>query len=259
MKNPLCYFTLLLGCFAAIGCNHQSAPPKSPSLTWPPPGTRSTSTLLIGDNFPDLKGVGLDGEPVSLCFDKEDELTLVIVWATWCGWCMKDLPHEIELWHEYHGQGLRVVAINADSDLDAARGAVEKYKIPFVSIADGLDGPLQKQLGLNSWPSLFLISHDANIIQATPWMRNDIQGLGSDGKLKWTPVLHEAVKVHFANQSPTADIDHDGITNQFDNLMYVPNSNQLDSDNDGKGDVPEHIANAWQENEKEHGLRKANE
>ena len=43
--------------------------------------------------------------------------------------------------------------------------------------------------------------------------------------------------VSFTTSHPNNDFDNDGILNDFDNCPFTPNADQLDSDNDGLGDI----------------------
>lgn len=56
----------------------------------------------------------LRGEPVT---GFEDGTPYVLdFWATWCGPCIRSMPHLTEVQKEYQDEGLRVVAVNIDSD-----------------------------------------------------------------------------------------------------------------------------------------------
>ncbi len=44
----------------------------------------------------------------------EGKVVLVDCWATWCGPCVAQLPHSIQLAHEQQGAGLAVVTLNFD-------------------------------------------------------------------------------------------------------------------------------------------------
>jgi hypothetical protein len=171
---------------------------------------------------------------------------------------MKDLPHEIELWNQYHDQGLQVVSINADSDQNAAREAQETHKIPFVVIADGGDaGPLQQKLAIAVWPTILLVDSQGTVIQSSPWVRSTHRYVDDAREIIVVNGLDLYLEQFVAALGPDDDLDRDGVANARDNLVYVGNPQQEDSDGDGNGDIPEHVAIAWKRNsEATPGIRK---
>lgn len=47
------------------------------------------------------------------------KVVLVDFWATWCGPCVEQLPHTLELGHELADRGLAVVTVSCDEPSDA--------------------------------------------------------------------------------------------------------------------------------------------
>jgi len=115
--------------FASVGCSNTTAPPPAPGpvFTMPSVGESTGTALLIGDTFPQIQAVDLDGNDVT--FDKQlfgEQGTLIVFWATWCGFCIQDLPHEIEIAKRYETAGLRVIGVNSDDTTAIAKAAVEE-------------------------------------------------------------------------------------------------------------------------------------
>jgi thiol-disulfide isomerase/thioredoxin len=138
----------------------------------PRAGATTDAILRIGDPLPEIETVDLNGNPVSL----NAELTggghtLVIFWSTWCGFCMLELPHEVELAKQYESQGLRVIGVNADDTTDIAQSAVAEHAVPWLNVYEGPDLSISNKLGIDEWPVLLLFGPDGKLICATQHLR----------------------------------------------------------------------------------------
>lgn len=86
----------------------------------------------INDYFYDFTCYDLDGNEVTKEFFKENELTLVNVWATWCGPCKQELPALQAVADKYAEQGFAVLGILHDgadySTFERSEKAVQNGK-----------------------------------------------------------------------------------------------------------------------------------
>lgn len=141
----------------------------------PSTGAKTPTVLKIGDSLPAVKCVDLDGKPVDVDALYGKNATLVICWATWCGPCMADLPHEVRLAQAYKDAGLNVISVNADEDPELARSAIKALNISWPTIHDpesakAPDGIVDK-LGVKSWPTLLLFDRDRKLVSTSPELR----------------------------------------------------------------------------------------
>lgn len=88
-------------------------PSESPEVSKPaalpaPTGTASA----VGEVMPDYSAQRLDGETWKL--GDEKGVTMLNLWATWCGPCRYEIPALIQLQNEYGEQGLQVVGVSMD-------------------------------------------------------------------------------------------------------------------------------------------------
>jgi thiol-disulfide isomerase/thioredoxin len=168
------------------GCGRTAPPPPTPpQFTLPAVGDATDTVLRIGDPVPEIRTVDLDGNAVILGQQRFDGgYTLIVFWSTWCGHCMLELPHEVELARRYEPQGLRVIGVNADETPAIALAAVQQYGVPWQNVYEGPDTPISKRLGVEQWPVLLLIGPDGRLISATQRLRGISVDLLPDGSTR---------------------------------------------------------------------------
>ena len=90
-------------------------------------------TVTINDIFYDFDTVDLDGNAVSKDFFADYDLTLVNIWATWCGPCKNELPHLQTVADEFADEGFAVLGILHDGasskDYTADEKAIENAQL----------------------------------------------------------------------------------------------------------------------------------
>jgi len=170
-RISVCILTMV----ASSGCSMPEPPSLTaePGFVMPSAGDSTDTLLRIGDHFPKFQAVDLDGNAVTL--DKQllgDRYTLIIFWSTWCGFCMLELPHEVELAKHYEGQGLRVIGVNADDTSAIAKASAREYNIPWLNLFDGPDRKISNQLGIQQWPALLLLDSDGKVVITSPELRS---------------------------------------------------------------------------------------
>ncbi len=82
------------------------------------PATPRPELLAAGTVAPDFTAKDLAGKTLKLS-DFKDKVVVLDFWATWCGPCMRSLPHTQEVAKEYKNQGV-VVFADCTSDTRAA-------------------------------------------------------------------------------------------------------------------------------------------
>jgi thiol-disulfide isomerase/thioredoxin len=97
--------------------------------------------------------MNLDGEmvkPDSI----EGKVTLLYVWASWCPFCLQDLPTLRDKQEALRSKGFSILGLNADKDLDAAQAWIKTHKVNFPNIrltADYKNAYLGQRVVTPSW------------------------------------------------------------------------------------------------------------
>lgn len=139
------------------------SPPKSPEQTQ----TRPALTLLTKP-VPEAKFTMADGKTISTTEMKEDA-TLVMFYASWCGFCKRALPEVEKMSKEYAGKSARILCVSMDTIKDGTESPDDKraktkdeifaqFKELNVSLPQALD--LEKvggsKFSVQSFPTFFL-------------------------------------------------------------------------------------------------------
>lgn len=145
--------------------DYGDCPLMSPTPGYPTIGDRARAELFEmehlqpGSAAPEIAGEDLDGTQFKLS-DYRGKVVLLVFWASWCGPCMAEVPHERELLGRFKDKPFAVVGVNADADAAQARRAVASHYIPWRSFWNGPDGaygPIDTQWNLHALPTVYLI------------------------------------------------------------------------------------------------------
>lgn len=156
-----------LAALLVAGVSRARADEKDGAPAAPPAPAAPTGAPVVGERPPPVTAsvwLNTEGGKSPLA-DLEGKAVLVEFWGTWCGPCVRAMPH-IQALHERYGpRGLVVVGITRET-ADEVKGylAENKYTMPI-----GCD-PEQtcvKAYALKGWPSTFVIGKDGTLLYAS--------------------------------------------------------------------------------------------
>jgi peroxiredoxin len=118
--------------------------------------------LEIGMIAPDFQTVTHAGQPISLSALR-GEFVLLNFWATWCGPCRVEMPEFQRQYERYADRGFSILAVNHSETSAVVSDFQEAFALTFPLAMDER-GQIQRQYGIFSYPSTFLIDPDGRII-----------------------------------------------------------------------------------------------
>ena len=122
--------------------------------------------LAIGKAAPEIDGVDMNGHPFSLS-DHRGKVVVLVFWSSWCGPCMAEVPHELELIEQFSGMPFTLLGVNCDVDKETAQKSIETAQISWPNWCDGLPmpipGPIVERYHVNSLPAVFVLDAKGTI------------------------------------------------------------------------------------------------
>ena len=127
--------------------------------------------------FEEFTATDLDGNPVSEEIFKDYDLTMINIWATFCGPCINEMPDLGELNQKWNEKGFQVVGICADlvdydgtlveEQLETAKTIVEETGASYLHINP--EGDLAKRLlpQISVLPTTVFVDKDGKQVTST--------------------------------------------------------------------------------------------
>ncbi len=107
----------------------------------------------------------LERKKINLPEDLKGKVVVVDFWATWCGPCVKAMPHMKQLYAEYQPKGVAFLGISLDKNREALAKFVKEHDIPWPQgfSGKGWDDPTVQKYGVRATPSVWIIAADGTV------------------------------------------------------------------------------------------------
>ena len=121
-------------------------------------------SLATNKKVPEIAVTSITGEAIKLYQDKNN-FTIINFWATDCPGCIKEMPGLTDIYNQFKGQGLQIIAVSMSYDPpNQVLNFTQKNKIPFPVILD-VDGQIARSFeDIRLTPTSILIDKNGKII-----------------------------------------------------------------------------------------------
>lgn len=204
--KPLALTALaILTIILAVGCSNGAGEKNSSETKKTEETDKSQDTETKEENekgadlssmFQNLDTVDIKGEKVTKEIFADNKLTLVNIWATWCGPCVGEMPELEKLSKEYEGKGIAIKGLLAEVDMTDGKlveGLTDTERTTAEEILNGsnityqqilISKAMKEQLGIiQGFPTTYFIDKDGNIV-GKPFV-------GANSKDEWKKIIEQ--------------------------------------------------------------------
>ena len=119
---------------------------------------------LPGERAPGFSLPKLNGGGKTSLAEQQGKVVLVYFWATWCGYCRKELPVAIEkIVRERKGQPFTVLAVSIEEPRDLVASYVKGAGVTSSVLLDG-DGAVAREYRVRATPTAIVIGRDGRLV-----------------------------------------------------------------------------------------------
>lgn len=123
----------------------------------------SHAKLSEGDVAPDYLGHDRNGQDVRVSA-LHGKVVIVTFWASWCGYCMKEMPILAALQKMKGSTDLQVVGVSHQDDLDTFKKIQHRWKdLDVILTYDAGDNHIAKPYDVDVIPHMVMIGRDGRI------------------------------------------------------------------------------------------------
>ena len=128
-------------------------------------GTES-GPVQVGVRAPDFAAVDVaTGDSVALRERYLGKVTLVNIWATWCGPCREEMPSMQEAYAQLKPRGFAIAAVSVDEgSVDDVKRFVREFGLTFDILQDR-SGRIQQVYQTTGVPESFLVDRNGVIVK----------------------------------------------------------------------------------------------
>lgn len=169
IDNPIGYYLFLQKAYEMDRDELNTALEKYPSLKGYTRIQKIVNTFerqeatAAGKMFTDFE-VTYDGTTHKLSdYVGKGKYTLVDFWASWCGPCMRKMPHLKEIYAQYAPKGLEVLGVAVWDEPEKSLAKIEQLELPWKQIINAQTVPTDLY-GILGIPCIILFAPDGTIV-----------------------------------------------------------------------------------------------
>lgn len=112
----------------------------------------------VGETIPEFELTTLDGRTIKSAEVKDRNSMMLMFWATWCPFCLKEIPRFQELYTTYGPKGMIFVAVNPGVNDSEAKiqQYLKKYSIDY-PVALDKGAVVTKKFGVRGAPTIVVV------------------------------------------------------------------------------------------------------
>ncbi len=114
-----------------------------------------------GDRPPAIKLLGMDGD-VHTLEEYKGKAVVINFWATWCTYCVNEMPALQAQWKKWSDQGVVVLGINTGEDKMTVTNFIQQLGIDFPVLYD-FDNEAVQDYGVVPMPTTYFVDKKGKI------------------------------------------------------------------------------------------------
>jgi thiol-disulfide isomerase/thioredoxin len=130
-------------------------------LAWAQVATAAPAPA-IGEVPPQILGTDRNSDPVDLA-KLRGKVVVVTFWASWCGYCRKELPALNAMQTAAGPEYFRIVAVNVQDGNDEYRAMTRQMRDYTLTFARDRSGSIAASYGVRSYPNLWIIDPEGRV------------------------------------------------------------------------------------------------
>ena len=116
----------------------------------------------VADRAPDFTLKDLQGRNFKLSENRGKPVLLIFA-ATWCPYCVEEIPHLKDLYARYTPQGVAIINVDIQESKAKVARFADKYKLPYRVLLDET-AAVAKNYGVQGVPNFTLVDKEGLIV-----------------------------------------------------------------------------------------------